>query len=205
MKNLSSVVLVILILFLNNSFSLSAQANKIEDLPRLISKNNANAQIERLAALEFHKLLNQYRKKRYKKTPLKWNDSIWLICRNHTLWMTKVNKLTHIEKSKNSYYTGQSPSDRCDFIDNTINISYSGENALYFYPYLDGEIMETAKNIAEKSFKMWKSSAGHNSNMLGSGHRLHGAAFIIDKEGTVWSTSLFARSITNKQMAKEED
>lgn len=61
-------------------------------------------QIERLAAIEFHKLLNQYRQENQKDT-LEWNDLFWLSSRNHNLYLLFEEEcLTHRqEKNKKTF------------------------------------------------------------------------------------------------------
>jgi uncharacterized protein YkwD len=145
-----------------------------------------------MAALEFHKLLNAYRTE-YGKEPLQWNETLWLTSRNHNIWMDANGKLSHHQKENTKYFSGHGPGERYAYASGgNAEQSWSGENALYNHSAYGNTAAEIAGNIAEVSFKQWKDSPGHNSNMLDSKHKLHGTAFLIAKD-RVWGTDLFAR------------
>jgi uncharacterized protein YkwD len=171
----------------------NAQTYTINDVDKLLSQSEKDsiAKIERLAAKEFHKLINEYRVEN-NLTTISWDETLWIACRNHNSWMAESNNLSHHQTNKNKNFTGINPSDRFNYAaGGRANNSWSGENALYNYSANGKTIAEIAKNIAETSFTQWKNSPGHNENMLESRHAMHGVAFILNG-GKVWGTDLFA-------------
>ena len=48
-------------------------------------------------------------------------------------------------------------------------------------------INDIASNMASIAFEQWKHSPGHNKNMLGKRHQVHGLAFYLNKDlNNVW-------------------
>lgn len=171
----------------------NAQIYTVNDIDKLLlnSEKDSVAQIERLAAKEFHKLINQYRTEN-KLSTIDWDETLWIACRNHNNWMAESGNLSHLQTSKNKNFTGIDPADRFNYAaGGSAKNGWSGENALYNYSAKGKTITEIAKNIAKESFTQWKNSPGHNKNMLGSRHSIHGVAFILN-DGRVWGTDLFA-------------
>ncbi|MCU0432649.1 MAG: CAP domain-containing protein [Bacteroidia bacterium] len=148
---------------------------------------------ERLAALRFHRLINEYRREN-KLDTLAFNDTLWLAARNHNIWMMANDYMGHTEEKETPSFTGEDPGDRYEFVVNgNGNCLWTGENCLY--NFASGSTVESAaENIATASFSQWKSSPGHNANMLRDRHWQHGVAFSIGKDGRCWGTDLF----TNK-------
>lgn len=170
-----------------------SQTYTYKDVNQLLVKaeRDSVAYIERLAALEFHKLINQYRKEN-DLNEIKWNETLWIATINHNTWMDNASNLSHHQKSNTKYFTGISPGNRLDFAaGGDADISWSGENALYNYSSYGKSKEEIAKNIAQRSFNQWQNSPGHNKNMLGKSHGSHGVAFKIT-DGRVWGTDLFS-------------
>lgn len=176
-------------------FTIKAQINTYKNVNALIKKSETDsvAKIERLAALEFHKLINNYRKSKGLSN-MSWDETLWVTTQNHNAWMAEANILSHHQTKKNKYYTGNSPEDRFDYAagGNSPN-NWSGENVLYNFSAFGDNIKEIAQNIASRSFEQWKNSPGHNKNMLGKYHATHGVAFKIYGD-RVWGTDLFASS-----------
>lgn len=173
-----------------------AQTYTYKDIDHLLLKaeKDSIAQIERLAALEFHRLINGYRQEN-NLTPIEWNETIWVATVNHNSWMSNANELSHSQEENTTYFTGTRPGSRLHYAaGGNTSMSWSGENALYNYSSSGSTKKEIAKNIARKSFIQWKNSPGHNKNMLGKSHRSHGVAFKITKD-KVWGTDLFSRSV----------
>ncbi|MDF1673536.1 MAG: CAP domain-containing protein [Vicingaceae bacterium] len=171
----------------------SAQTHTYQDVSTLLKKaeKDSIAYIERTAALEFHKLINEYRKENGLST-IEWNETLWIATQNHNLWMAKTGNLSHHQTTNNKYYTGKSPGDRLNYAQaGSSSFGWSGENALYNYSHRGTTKDEIAKNIAKSSFKQWKNSPGHNENMLSKRHGSHGVAFRING-GVVWGTDLFS-------------
>lgn len=162
------------------------------------SKKDSVQKIERLAALKFHKLINDYRVKSGSEA-LVWDDTLWLTCRNHDLWMNAKSELSHDEKAGTVNFTGKSPGERYAYTSNNKGLcSWTGENALYNWSKNGNSIDEIAKDIATTSFEQWKHSPGHNENMLAKRSKVHGVAFYLGNGGKVWGTDLFAYTSTNK-------
>lgn len=155
--------------------------------------------IELLASYEFHQLLNDYRTS-HNRSAVKWSKHLWLASRNHCQWMNSNSKLGHYQMKSTSNFTGATPSDRILFIGNGKPIgAYSGENAFWstqdvLPKSISMDITTLAKRIAEESFGAWRSSSGHNKNMLRPGHVSEGTAFILDHYGEYWGVTLFATS-----------
>jgi hypothetical protein len=106
------------------------------------------------------------------------------------------NVLSHDEKSGTNFFTGTEPGDRYKFTTNDKGKSqWSGENALYNYTKSGKNINEIGSNMASIAFEQWKHSPGHNKNMLGKRHQVHGLAFYLNKDGRVYATDLFASNI----------
>lgn len=182
----------------------NAQKNTINDLDNILNEVETDtiAKIERLAAFEFHHLLNNYRKQQ-RKQALDFDEIMWIAARNHNLYMKAAGDLTHREDMKLSdltpYSTGNYPSERVDFaaVDKEVYISSGGENCLYNYSFYGNNYVEIAKNMALTAFNQWKGSKGHHENMLTADYKKHGIAFTYDK-GTVWATNVFSRGIFYK-------
>ncbi len=200
MKNfLTSIGFIFCLLQIGN-----AQKNTINDLDNILNEVETDtiAKIERLAAFEFHHLLNDYRKQQ-RKQALDFDEIMWIAARNHNLYMKAAGDLTHREDMKlsnlTSYSTGNYPSERVDFAaaDKEVYISSGGENCLYNYSFYGNNYVEIAKNMALAAFNQWKGSPGHHENMLTENYKKHGIAFTYD-QGTVWATNVFSRGIFYK-------
>ncbi|MCW9020930.1 MAG: CAP domain-containing protein, partial [Flavobacteriales bacterium] len=182
----------------------NAQKNTINDLDNILKEIETDtiAKIERLAAFEFHHLLNNYRKQQ-RKQALDFDEIIWIAARNHNLYMKAAGDLTHRENMNQTnlsqFTTGNYPSERVDFAaaDKEVYISSGGENCLYNYSFYGNNYVEIAKNMALTAFNQWKSSKGHHENMLTTNYKKHGIAFTYD-QGTVWATNVFSRGIFYK-------
>jgi uncharacterized protein YkwD len=184
----------ILIIILLNVNLIQAQKNTYRDISNLIEKSKIDsiANIERLAAVKFHGLINNYRLSKGRKI-LIWDDTLWIASRNHNLCMMEQQALSHSESSRNTYFTGQEPNERYDFASGgRSTFQWTGENALYNNSCLGTTRHEIAGNMARSSFEQWRKSAGHNRNMLARNYR-HGVAFLI-KEELVWATDLFTKA-----------
>jgi len=169
-----------------------AKADNIAEILK-VSEIDSIQKIERLAALEFHKLLNQYRVKN-KVDTVKFNDIFWLTSRNHNLYMIQNDILSHSQKKGSKMFSGERPSDRLDYVQGKERRYYwSGENCLYNYLSSGSTIYEIAKDIAKISFEQWKNSKNHNQNMLSKSHSMHGIAFTI-KGNMFYGTDLLGGS-----------
>ena len=180
-----------------------AQVHTIKDLNFLLkyTTKDSTSKTERLAAIEFHNLVNQHRKK-YRKTPFLWNDSLWLVSLNHNKYMANTDKLSHDEKMRSNFYTGKSCLDRRNFIFKKIpNTYHIAENILFFSIEKGLNCKETATNIAKEAFIIWKNSKPHNTNMLDKNFLEHSISFYIN-EDLVWGTDVFYKDENNIQIKK---
>lgn len=180
--------LLISLLISNYTFS---QVYKSTDLNRLNSIHARDSVyiLEYQTAKKFHELLNQYRNKKG-LTELSWSDDLWLTGRNHNLWMMVNQKLSHQENNISKNFTGKGPGDRLKYVAKD-KCTWTGENCLYNYAYDEKlSVQDNAIQIAKESLEQWKTSSGHNKNMLGE-HESQATSFIIDKRGVVWATTLF--------------
>ncbi|MBV6483921.1 MAG: CAP domain-containing protein [Flavobacteriales bacterium] len=188
MKKLS-LLLGVIAFCINSS---TAQTKTVTDLPELLANKfeGQSQAIERAAALEFHKLINQYRSENLLQ-PLVWDDTIWVAAKNHSLWMRFNTRLSHHE-TNSMLFTGKTPEDRYYFVtEGKPTVSINGENILLNFSCKGKNVEQTALNIAKESFEQWKSSAGHNENMLSPGFIRHGVAFCVN-EDNVWATNMFS-------------
>ena len=168
------------------------------DLHILLSQveTNKQLQLERMTAFAFHQLLNEYRASKKLKT-IYWDDKLWLAARNHNLYLINCSKhLTHSESAKCHFFTGSQPENRVhfvthhsrDFINTGYENCYGNVKADPDFEYLETsydlsweEMLEKAKWEAEDAFEAWKSSMGHNMNMLNTEHLAHGTSFMYGK------------------------
>lgn len=170
---------------------------KVSELRTLIksSAKDSTLRFERATALEFHRLINEYRRSKGSDT-LAWNDTLWLAARNHSNWMAANNELSHDEREGTPVFSGTNPGDRYAYATNgNGKLSWSGENALYDWSTDHADnIQARAEVLAQEAFNSWKESKGHNANMLAKNSKQHGVAFILDPkvEGKIWATDLFA-------------
>lgn len=186
------------VVFSQNSTVKICNVTSINDLLNS-SKNDSIQKIERLAALKFHILINNYRLKNGLDT-IGWDEGLWLTCRNHNVWMASNSNLTHKQNKNTKFFIGEEPNNRYDYTTlNKGNCRWSGENALYNYNSDGRNIVEIADNISSNSFEQWKNSPGHNRNMLGASHKVHGVAFLLKSNlkeyypnTIVWGTDLFS-------------
>lgn len=152
-------------------------------------------QLEWLTALHFHKIINDYRNEKGKKS-IFWDHKLWMAARNHNVFLLRENKyLSHTESDQKLYYSGENPEDRVNFVNyNSKELKYAGYENCNFSGVdcsLDRmntnralsiskkEMVELAKETAEEGFEIWKNSMGHNQNMLNADHMAQGTAFIL--------------------------
>jgi hypothetical protein len=164
--------------------------------------------LERMTSFHFHQLINQYRNSKGQKT-IYWDDKLWLAARNHNIYLLKNNKnLSHSESNSKSYFTGSLPENRVEYVTYSSgeykfggfeNCAVSGEmvpGSLDKNAYRLGSIndlVELAKSSAEDMFELWKSSPGHNQNMLNSDHLAHGTSIVFG-EYAQYGTSVFTQN-----------
>ncbi len=201
-KEKSNRVLVLILclafLLFARIFSCKGQALTIKDLPKLLKQSETDSilKIERLAALKFHKLINEFRIRNHKQ-PLDWSDVLWLAARNHDVWMWTNDVIGHEEDLGTKYFNGEDTKDRIRYVLKNKGKYYAGENAYCTYQVLGKNINEISENIAKDSFKAWNESKDHNENMLENDYTTHAVAFRITGIGlkkwehAAWATDVF--------------
>lgn len=195
---------VLFILSLNSLLLFSqwnSKPSRIDDLKQLKLSvlTDSMLRIDYLISLKFHELLNIHRKVN-KTHELIWDDTLWLASRNHNLWMEKDNQLSHIETNVSPFFTGKTPGERHVFITNSTKRSdWCGENCLYISSASHKLSSDTVyiNHVATSVFQTWKTSDGHNKNMLSNQALRHGASVYHAKDGRIWATDLFAYSKWN--------
>jgi len=167
-----------------------------KDLNRLLqaSEHDSVLYLERLTAIYFHDLLNQYRVENKLKA-LAWDDTLWLASRNHNIWMLKNNQITHQQQENTKDYSGRSPGERHEYLlEKGKRSPWSGENCLMHFTAASLPIEIQANLTAKSSLSQWVRSKGHNDNILNPNHDRHGAAFIISgPHHKVIGTDLYAK------------
>ncbi len=171
-------------------------------------ENDKSLQLERMTALAFHNKLNEYRSKNGKKT-LYWDEKLCLAARNHNMYLLSVSDLSHEQTISTKYNTGYEPTNRIDFVTlNSKEFQFTGfENCavsgdlysknldiLFAHELSWEEMVEKANEDADEMFKLWKTSSGHNKNMLDENHMAHGTSIIFNSVNeAVVGTSVFAQ------------
>lgn len=138
------------------------------------SKIDSLLKFERTCAMEFHKRINSYRREQGIKL-LDWSDALWLAARNHCDYMHVNGVFDHEEKEGKPLFTGKNPGDRVVFV--SEKRSSSGENIAQTWMQ-----KWDASEVAADAFELWKTSAGHNANMLNKSYKSHGTAVRINTE-----------------------
>lgn len=195
--------LIVFLISVLLSIQLDAQVFQASKLPFLLnqSRKDSIANTERIAAIKFHRIINEYRNKN-KLDSLAWDDTLWVAARNHCVWMETNNELSHIQKEGTKYFTGNNPGDRYDYASANKGLgSWSGENALYNFSDNGSDIEAISNEMAEQAFTQWKNSPGHDQNMRAPSSRSHAVAFILDPSGKVWATDLFSYQSFDKPNA----
>ena len=99
---------------------------------------------------------------------LQWCNKLQKSCLSHSKYMAHDgNKLAHFESNKkNPYYTGYYHTDRSNCKSENILARYefNGKDASAWV--LGKYKIKNAKEIALEMFTQWKTSHGHNENML---------------------------------------
>ncbi len=180
----------------------------LSDLPTLLqeAQTDRNQQIERQAALEFHKLINQYRKSQNIDS-LAWDETFWLTSRNHSLYLAKnadYSYFSHDQVKNRPYFSGIDPGNRLSYVDGNKNTRFwTNENILQNnIDYTLTSVEQIAKQMAKDGFNQWKKSPGHNANMLNA-RGYHGVAFIISGSN-FYGTDLFG-TIVKSNNTKEKN
>lgn len=184
---------IALIIFQPVSFGQNRCVLKYASLEKLLidSETDSLLKLERDCAMEFHHIINEYRKGRNCEE-LIWSDALWLAARNHTDYLIMNNLFAHKEIEGKALFTGEEPTDRVQFV--LSEKHYSGENILQTLVN-----KRSAREVAEEAFEIWRTSDGHNKNMLGKTYQAHGVAFRVDPDnGEITATDVLSLSVPFK-------
>jgi hypothetical protein len=169
-------------------------------------ENDPILQFEWLAAIHFHKLVNEYRNEMDRKS-IHWNNSLWMAARNHNVYLLRsLNTLSHWQSKEKSFFTGSQPENRVNFVTyESGDFQGAGFENCYFRGkdlVLDrmdvnkvnaltvDQLNAKAEKVANKAFEWWKQSKGHNKNMLNPDHLAHGTSFVFGQQG-IYATAVF--------------
>jgi hypothetical protein len=185
---------IALIVFQSLSIGQNRCVLKYASLEQLLidSETDSLLNYERTCAMEFHHIINDYRKLSGCEE-LIWSDPLWLAARNHTDFLF-INKLSisHIEIKGKALFTGEEPTDRTQFVLDEKHSS--GENIVQTWTK-----NRPARKIAEEAFDLWRNSTGHNRNMLDKQYHAHGVAFRINPDNKmVIATNVFSFTVPFK-------
>ena len=170
-------IVVSLALFVSG-FVVMAQPAQLE--PRIHPDSfNLNQDSMRIYMLQ---LVNDFRVK-YHKGTLQYDSSLNVGAMNHAIYMSSYScddeEWGHYQHdSTNKYFTGYSPSDRCQML--------AGENVV-------GDVWFTGmtmKQISKSIFDAWVRSKYHRQNMLDRRYELFGYALVLRKKMSETTISL---------------
>jgi uncharacterized protein YkwD len=172
----------------------------LQELKQVLQQDTLAA-FEYKCAQEFHLLINEYRTSKRIK-PLAFNDSLWLVARNHAVYMAENREFSHNQTKGKVLFSGESPLKRIEFAYNKRVDLVCGENIAQIW-----HDDRNAAELAREAFALWKHSSGHNQNMLNKDYKHHGTAFIcqINEQNTIGDiliTDLFAEVISFRQENK---
>jgi hypothetical protein len=184
---------IALILFQSVSVGQNRCVLRYASLEKLLMDSETDTLLgfERSCAMEFHHIINDYRKDRNCEE-LIWSDALWLAARNHTDYLIMNSLFSHKEIEGKALFTGEEPTDRAQFVLGEKH--YSGENILQTWVN-----KRSAREVAEEAFEIWRTSDGHNKNMLGKTYQAHGVAFRVDPDnGEITATDVLSLSVPFK-------
>jgi uncharacterized protein YkwD len=170
-------IVVSLALFVSG-FVVMAQPAQLE--PRIHPDSfNLNQDSMRIYMLQ---LVNDFRVK-YHKGTLQYDSSLNVGAMNHAIYMSSYScddeEWGHYQHdSTNKYFTGYSPSDRCQMP--------AGENAAADVWFIG----MTMKQISKSVFDTWVRSKYHRQNMLDRRYELFGYALVLRKKMSETTISL---------------
>ena len=185
------------------SFSQSHQPARANRLQHVMEdcRGDSVKLLERLSAIRFHQLLNEYRVEKG-LNPVAWNEYLWLTARNHGIYLGLEGEFAHEQNLATSrYFTGTRPGDRLRYVFDGGGMWWNGENIHSHTMFRKKDWNEKIESIALRSLNSWKGSPGHNRNMLTKGHTIHAVAMIVS-EGRVIAVSMFGASRNDSKEAK---
>ena len=185
------------------SFSQNHQLARSDNLQHVMEdcRGDSVKLLERLSAIRFHQLLNEYRVEKG-LNPVAWNEHLWLAARNHAIYLGLEGEFAHEQNRTTSrYFTGTRPGDRLRYVFDGRGMWWNGENIHSHTMYSKKDWNEKIESIALRSLNSWKGSPGHNRNMLTKGHTIHAVAMIVS-EGRVIAVSMFGASRRNIKSTK---
>lgn len=154
-------------------------------------RTDSSLRFEYACAKEFHIYLNAYRSSR-KLKPLRWNDTLWVVAMNHGYYLHENKLFSHTELPENTLFSGSSPGNRYDYV----------LESMYYTPACGENLFSTSayenspEQNAKYAFNAWKSSIGHNRNMLLESYDEHGTAAVIGPSGLIF-IDVFSMGVLN--------
>ena len=170
--------LVVSLALFVSGFAVMAQPAQLE--PRIHPDSfNLNQDSMRIYMLQ---LVNDFRVK-YHKGTLQYDSSLNVGAMNHAIYLSSYSSYDeewghYQHDSTNKYFTGYSPSDRCQML--------AGENvaAKVWFTGM------TMKQISKSIFDAWVRSKYHRQNMLDRRYELFGYALVLRKKMSETTISL---------------
>lgn len=126
---------------------------------------------------QFLRLLNQYRRQKNRR-PVVVNRKLTIAAERHSQYQAQQGKLTHT--GPKGYRTVE---------DRLAKAKYTG-----WTMYAENVLYEGGDGSAETAFEMWRTSPGHNRNMLNAQAEEIGIARVRSRDGLwYWTTDFGAR------------
>ena len=188
-------ILTVLLLFLIST-AVQTQPFKANDLNVLLTDSSSSfdqdINFSRTVSRLFHEKINDYRISK-KQMPLRWNDTLWLVALNHSIYIDNNKDFNHRQNRKKKMYSGETPDNRYQFVLNNESTDVQcGENIFQW-----SSTLITAESLCNLMFESWKKSSGHNKNMLSHLYIEHGMAIYAGKQG-ITCTNVFLASDVGK-------
>lgn len=192
-------VLTVLLLFLIST-TVQTQPFRANDLNVLLTDSSSSfdqdINFSRTVSRLFHEKINDYRISK-KQMPLRWNDTLWLVALNHSIYIDINKDFNHRQNPKKKMYSGQTPDNRYQFVLNIESPDLQcGENIFQW-----SSTFITAESLSNLMFESWKKSPGHNKNMLSNMYSEHGMAIYSGKHG-ITCTNVFLAADVGKLAGK---
>jgi uncharacterized protein YkwD len=177
---------------------LRAQPYKVKDLQFLLNDSTSNVVeyigFSRTVSELFHEKINTYRISK-KKKPLQWNDTLWLVALNQSIYIDSNDDFTHKQSPAKSIYSGQTPLKRYQFVmDNPSLSAGCGENIFQW-----STALISAESLSTLMFDSWKDSPGHNENMLNEYYTDHALAIYPGYQGITCTNVFLVRETLSQK------
>jgi uncharacterized protein YkwD len=156
---------------------------------------------ERAAQL-IHAKVNSYREENGLKT-LEYQTELADIATAHAQDMAKYRYFSHINRNNQTpTERGESAGYECASSDGIFIYSGIGENLAYTFvheqpvTFVSGvpipKWITDENTIADNIFQLWKTSPGHNANLLDPNYEYEGLGIMLNEHGEIFSVQNFA-------------